>query len=212
MQIRKVKNRKCLLTLIGIFFIVISFAIVFNKYFNNYKVKKIEEEKIEQFLEETVYEEVSQEEIIDEPVIEEENQPEKINYIAVLEIPKMNLKRGLVDRNSWRNNVNYNIQILNSSDMPEVENGNFILAAHSGNSVVSYFTNLKYMDKQDLVYLFYNGQKLTYKVVDMYDIEKTGKAKIVRNKDKNTLTLISCRNGTNYQIVVICELIEKEVM
>ena len=64
MQIRKVKNRKCLLTLIGIFLIVISFAIVFNKYFNNYKVKKIEEEKIEQFLEETVYEEVSQEEII----------------------------------------------------------------------------------------------------------------------------------------------------
>lgn len=33
------------------------------------------------------------------------------NYIAILEIPSINLKRGLVDPNSKYNNVNYNIQI-----------------------------------------------------------------------------------------------------
>ena len=41
----------------------------------------------------------------------------------------------------------------------------------------------------------------------MYDIEKTGTANIIRNKEKTTLTLITCRHNTNKQIVVICELI-----
>ena len=57
----------------------------------------------------------------------------KYDYIAVLKIPKINLERGLVDRNSYSNNVNYNIQILSNSSMPDEKNGNVILAAHSGN-------------------------------------------------------------------------------
>ena len=44
---------------------------------------------------------------------------------------------------------------------------------------------------------------------DFYDIDKTGTANIVRNAEKNTLTLITCRHNTNKQIVYICELVEK---
>ena len=42
---------------------------------------------------------------------------------------------------------------------------------------------------------------------NIYDVEKTGTANIVRNAEKNTLTLITCRHNTNKQIVIICELI-----
>ena len=52
--------------------------------------------------------------------------------------------------------------------------------------------------------------KMTYTESWDDDIEKTGKAKIIRNNNVNTLTLVTCRHNTNNQIIVICEL--KEVM
>ena len=52
------------------------------------------------------------------------------------------------------------------------------------------------------------NQELRSKVVNLYEIEKTGKANIVRNVEKSTLTLITCKQNTNKQIVYICELID----
>lgn len=205
---RKNKIEKCLLIIIGAFFILLSIGILGYKYCQKHHLQQVEEEKIEEF-----FEDISEETTIEEPIEEKiEKKQQEINYIAVIEIPKLNLKKGLVDRNSWRNNVNYNIQILKDSDMPNVDRGNFILAAHSGSSSVSYFRNLKQLGKTDEIYIYYNETKYTYRVVNKYDVEKTGKAEIIRNKNKTTLTLISCRHGTNYQIIVICELIESEKM
>ena len=36
--------------------------------------------------------------------------------------------------------ISKNIQILKESDMPNVTNGNLLLAGHNGNSKVSFFT------------------------------------------------------------------------
>ena len=105
------------------------------------------------------------------------------------------------------NDVKYNVEILDSSDMPDKENGNVILAAHSGNSKVSYFKNLDKLKIDDMVYIDYYNKTYNYKVVNIYDIEKTGKAKIIQNQNTNTLTLITCKEKTNKQIVIICELI-----
>ena len=57
--------------------------------------------------------------------------------------------------------------------------------------------------------LYTSGSEYKYKVVNQYDIEKTGTANIVRNAEKSTLTLITCRHNTNKQIIYICELVEK---
>lgn len=46
-------------------------------------------------------------------------------------------------------------------------------------------------------------------MVNTYDVEKTGTVEILRNVQKNTLTLITCRHNTNKQIVIICELVER---
>ena len=93
--------------------------------------------------------------------------------------------------------------------MPDKENGNVILAGHSGNSSISFFKNLYKLSINDDVSIFYNGSEYKYKIVNSYDIEKTGKANIVRNIEKSTLTLITCRQNTNKQIIYICELVEK---
>lgn len=208
MQIkRKNKLNKRLLIVIGVFLILISSLVIGFKIFKREEIKVQEQEQIDSFFDEIIIEK----QVPQTQTKKEEKQPIQDKYIAVLEIPKIDLKRGLVEPKSWRNNVKYNIQILDKSSMPDVDKGNFILAAHSGNSSVSYFKRLKEMNTSDNVYLYYEGKKLTYKVVTKYDIPKTGKAEIIRNKEKNTLTLISCRTGTNYQIVVVCELIGSEV-
>ena len=92
--------------------------------------------------------------------------------------------------------------------MPDVENGNVILASHSGNSSISYFRKLNKLQNDDIVSIVYNGKEYKYKMVNSYEIEKNGYAHIVRNAEKSTLTLITCKHNTDKQIVVICELVE----
>ena len=53
------------------------------------------------------------------------------------------------------------------------------------------------------------GKDYVYRMVNSYEIEKNGYAHILRNAEKTTLTLITCKHNTNKQLIVICELIEE---
>ena len=132
------------------------------------------------------------------------------NYVAILEIPKINLKNGLVDKNSKANTVRRNIETMQPSDMPNVVNGNLILAAHSGTGRVAFFRNLHKLEKSDEIFIYYEGLKYTYRVFDIYDVEKTGKIQLKTYINKTILTLITCRIRTNNQIVIVSELISTE--
>lgn len=136
------------------------------------------------------------------PIINNESK----KYIAYLNIPKINLYKGLVDINSNDNNVDRNIQIINGSGMPDIEKGNLILAAHSGNSNVSFFRDLNKLIINDSIYIEYNNKSYEYRMIDYYIVEKTGYIDIIRNENINTLTLITCIENTNKQIIFICEL------
>lgn len=127
-------------------------------------------------------------------------------YIAVLKIPKINLERGFYDKNSFLNNVDYNILFHTASNYPSEEKGNVILASHSGSSSISYFKKLYLLEKGDIAYLTYKGTTYTYEVVNIYNEEKTGSINIYRNKEKNTLTLITCtKDDDTKQTVYILE-------
>ena len=216
---RKTKNnngRKGQLLIVGSFLIIIGIGILGGKLVNNYLDKKQEQDLINNFYEQqeeyVVDVPVMEEELVKEEVVEQEEKKETttptINYIAVIKIPKIGLEKGLASKGSYWNNVNRNIEILSESDMPDVENGNVILAGHSGNSGVTYFRKLNKLQNDDTVSIVYNGKEYKYKMVNSYEIEKNGYAHIVRNAEKSTLTLITCKHNTNKQIVVICELIE----
>ena len=198
------KRNKSWLIIIGSFLILGGAGLIGYDYYSNRMIDNQENKAIEEF-----YQVEEQEEIIEEPKqeeVKEEKKEEKINYIAILKIPRIKLVRGLVDRNSYLNNVKYNVEILKDSASPEEQNGNVILAAHSGNARISYFRNLDKLVLGDDISLEYKSKTYKYKIVDIYLIEKTGKAEIVRNKNKNTLTLITCKHNTNKQIVIIAEL------
>ena len=204
------KGSKSQLIIVGSFLILLSISIVSINLFTDYINKQKEKDLIKQYYETEEY-------VVDVPVMEEEivqeeqqveNKKEEVNYIAVLKIPKIGLEKGLASKDSYWNTVNRNIQILSESDMPDVEKGNVILAGHSGNSGVSYFRKLNKLQIDDTVSISYQGKEYVYKMVNSYEIEKNGYAHILRNAEKTTLTMITCKHNTNKQLVVICELVE----
>lgn len=156
---------------------------------------------------------ISEEEYVDVDLKIEEStsttskvKKEKENYIAVLKIPKIKLEKGLYNLKSANNDVDKNIQIVSGSSMPDIKNSNLILASHSGNAKISYFKNLNKLEINDKVSIDYKGKTYNYSVVNKYEIAKTGQAKIIRNKNTNTLTLITCVHNTDKQLIVICDI------
>lgn len=202
MELKKEKNKSWLI-IIGSLIFLIGICLISYDYFSNKNADKKDEILLEEFYnneEETI------ESIDDSQEIEEVKEQIKVNYIAVLKIPKINLERGLVDPNSYLNNVNYNLEWVDGSSMPDDENSNVIIAGHSGSARISYFRNLYKLSIGDEISLIYKNKTYNYIVSNIYDIEKTGTAEIVRDKNKKTLALITCRHNTNRQIVVIANL------
>ena len=208
MAVKKEKN-KSWLVITGFFILLLGISTITYYFISNKQLDNLEDDALKTFYieEEKINNEVEQPK---EPEKEEVKEHNKIEYIAVLKIPKINLERGLVDPSSYLNNVDYNIQILKNSAMPDQRFGNVMLAAHSGNARISYFRNLDKLDINDNVSISYKGKIYSYKVVNIYDIEKNGKAQIIRNKNVSTLTLVTCRHNTNKQMIVICELVSVE--
>lgn len=211
-QIKNKKGSKSQLIIVGSLLIILGIGVIGGKYLYNYLQTRNEEQLIDTFFEEQ--KEITEDntpEVPEEVVEDETPKPtnSKIDYFAVIKIPKIGLEKGLANKGSYYNNVNRNILVLNESDMPDKDKGNVILAGHSGSGRTAYFKNLHKLQADDEVSIFYNGHEYKYKVVNQYDIEKTGTANIVRNAEKSTLTLITCRHNTNKQIIYICELVEK---
>ena len=128
-------------------------------------------------------------------------------YIGTLSIPKINFTKGFLSVDSKYNTVNKNIQVVKGSTYPDVEKGNFIIAAHSGTSYLAYFKNLYKLVNGDKAYIDYNGKHYTYSIVNIYEQEKTGKIIIYRNGDKTCLTLVTCtKNSKTKQTVYVLEL------
>ena len=154
-------------------------------------------------------EEEKEEEI--KEIKEEDNNYTYEEYLGIIDIPKIELYKGFYSKTSNLNNVKFNLYVLPSSNYPDVENGNLIIAGHSGNYNNSYFANLYKLEKEDTITIHYNNNKYIYQITNIYTEEKTGKVRIFRNKNKTTLTLITCTKDDDYhQTIYIAGLINKE--
>lgn len=132
-------------------------------------------------------------------------------YIGYLTIPKINLTKGFLDSRSKENHVDKNIMVIEGSDYPDVEKGNFMIAGHSGNSWKAFFNELYKLGKGDSILIDYKSKKFIYNIKNIYTQPKTGKLAIYRDPNKTTLTLITCtNNSTETQTIYIAELVEIE--
>lgn len=135
---------------------------------------------------------------------------DKEEYNMIIEIPKINLMKGIYDINSSKNNVDYNIEVLKESVILDNDINSLILASHNGNSKVSYFREVNKLVIDDEIYIYYNGNKYIYVVEDIYDVLKDGDVEISKNDSLCSLTLITCKNNSNdRQLVIISSLKDK---
>lgn len=216
---KKLKNSQ--LFMIGLVIIVIALLILSYNYLLDKKKTvytkmsiKLYESEISDNIEKEAAETVENDgvEAINQVQVVENKDENKISfeYIGLIEIPKINLKKGFLDPSSSYNKVDYNVTVINTSLFPDVDLGNFILAAHSGNAYNSYFGKLYKLKKGDVAYIYYKGIKYEYKIVNIYEVPKTGEVNIYRNFDATTLTLITCTlNSNTKQTVYIAELYKK---
>lgn len=212
----KLSNKQ--LIKIGLLGVVIGIFVVSINYFSEKRDLAFEYMYNELFASNKTSEET--ENVFEENIVENKEEPinnkeesktsiKKNNYyIGRLEIPKIGLDRGFVRKDSKDNNVDKNITIIKESTFPDVKGGNFIIAGHSGTGPLAFFNDLRKLQKNDRVYVHYNGNKYAYKIVNIYKQKKTGKIKIYRDKKKTTLTLITCTNNDkNTQTIYIAEQI-----
>lgn len=136
--------------------------------------------------------------------------PQK-NYVGQLIINKVGINNYIYDVNDKNNNVNSNVQLLKKSTFPvDNTNSSIFLAAHSGNSNISYFDNLDKLDKDDEIVFLYSNYKLTYKVKNIFTQIKDGTIEI-NQVFSNQLVLTTCDpNSNNLQLIIICDLDKKE--
>ena len=226
-------NRNFILFSIGTALIFLSFALIFydryeyikNGIFAEIELAKYNETKIENSDKEEDNDELTSDEqgvdvnteyVVDsgenESGTSDNNSSSGIDmdYIGFLSIEKIDLKVGLVSKNSKYNDVDRNVEILAPSDYPDVVNGNFILASHSGTSKISYFKHLYKLELNDTAVVYYEDYVYHYKSVDIYYVPKTGSLKIKRNSEKTVMTLITCtKDSKTLQTVYILELFSK---
>ena len=217
-MLKRINFKNSTIILIGIIIITIGICLGFYEYyverkektFSNMNIMLYEEEQPQNIIEESIENEKNNQSENNEINVQEEQKneekPQTNNYLGILEIPKINLKRGFYGLGNKYNSVDYNVTVINGSTLPNVENNNLILAAHSGNCSICYFENLYKLKLGDIAYINYNNNKYTYKIVDIYEVEKDGTVAIYRDYNKNCLTLITCtRNSNTKQTVYILE-------
>ena len=189
--------------IIGIVIIAIGaymLAISFNKD-NNYK--KEDNKALDIFFNE--YNEKVQDKDIKENGKTKKN--DFISYNAVIEVPNISLKTGIVMSDKTFKSMDRNVSIYPSSDMPDVKGGNFILFAHSGNARVSYFKNIDKLKIGNEIKVYYNKTEYEYKVIKKYDISQDDDTPLSKMKDKTIITLITCtKNNDDYRTIVVGEL------
>lgn len=203
---------------IGTLFILGGLIIFSSQYFLNKKTELFEYINMKLYFDQIVDEPAQPVEPDPDPDLGDPDAPEPTeepviteSYIAILEIPKIDLQKGIYKMESKYNKVSRNIAILSPSDYPDVVNGNFVLAAHSGTGYLSFFRNLYKLNTGDVAYVYYDNNKYTYEITYIYTQQKTGTINVYRPYNKSTLMLITCtKNDESTQTVYVAELINKE--
>ena len=227
------KNRDIILLTIGTMLIILSLCLLFYDRVELLKKNVFDEIEMEKYRENYRDEDIiedNEEEIVDDAEtddIESDESTTRKNsnggyslgfdvnkvrkeFIGYLEIKKINLKQGFVSKKSYYNNVKYNIQMLSLSDYPDRKYGNVIFAGHSGYGYLAFFKDLYKLSRGDEAKIYYKNYIYTYKIVNIYNVPKTGKVKINRDVSKQGLTLITCtHNSKTEQTVYILELKNK---
>ena len=208
--LKRKRIKKWSLFIIGSFLIAIGIGIIVVKTLLDYQYEKQESKLIDLYIESTTNEYQN---------VQADNSETKTSndlsisekYLGVLEIPTINLKKGFFEKNGSLNTISKNVEILEESDMPNIKNGNLVLAAHSGTGRYAFFRNLYKLKINDNAYIYYQGLKYEYEIVKIEYQDKDGTITISKLEQESYLILTTCdQKDKTKQIVITAKLINTE--
>ncbi len=184
---------------------------IINSYYylnNSKKEEKITKQKIN--ITENITEVTQTDEEKNEENVQNNKEEDKNNPIAFLEIPKINLYRSLYNKDNPINNISKNVKIMNEATFPDVDYGNFILAAHSGTGSIAFFKDLHKISINDKVYVYFNNIKYEYNIKNIYDEIKDGTISLIKDPNETVITLITCKyKDKTKQTIYVGNLVNK---
>ena len=163
--------------IIVILFILVTSMLFLVSYEKKENYEKINDQKVEAFFNQVQEENINR-------IYKEEN------YIGVLEIPKLNLKRGFYAYESKENTVEKNIELISKNCYPN-QDCPFILASHSGSSSIAFFKKLDQLTIEDKAIIHYLNESYEYKLTQIIHEPKTGTISIL-DTYKPQLILTTC--------------------
>ena len=124
---------------------------------------------------------------------------ESVDSLHSLElvIPDIDFKMNINDIDSQFNDVDYNVELLEFSN---IRNNVYFFASHSGNGDNCYFNRVKELDIGENIYVYINDDLLVYEIIDIYNIIKSGYMEVDENLE-NVIFLITC-SDYNRQLIV----------
>lgn len=122
--------------------------------------------------------------------------------IGNITINKINLQKPLYSLMSNKNNVDQNVTILKGSTFPDQEESILFIAAHSGNSKISYFEKLDQLQKEDMIKITYQNKEYFYKINNIWEEKKSGYIH-VKKESKKQLILTTCSTTDKEKQLVI---------
>lgn len=141
---------------------------------------------------------VQKEEIIESQNKKElEKKEEGNSFFALLEIPKIGLKKELFPVSDKENNVDKNIYLHPKSILPDNKSSNVIILGHSGYGSSAHFKNLYKIHTSDVVNLEYEDKIYEYEIKEI-EIQKKSGTLSLKKEYKDMITLITCTKNDNF--------------
>lgn len=179
--------------------LALSFFLSYHVY--NRCIDELNNKKVDKIMEKEIKENNSQK------IVEKINSKDEKDYLGIISIPKINLKKVFYNINDPKNNVDMNVAVLKNSVMPNINGGVLYLAAHSGNSYLGFFKNIDKLTINDKIKIYYNNKDYEYIVNNKYELDKNGKISINKNIHETYLVLTTCSRNKNKQLVITAKLI-----
>lgn len=122
-------------------------------------------------------------------------------YYGYLKIPKINMKLGFFTQNSKLNDVNKNIELIETNIIDT-----YLIAGHSGSGNLAYFNDLRYLNIGDELMLEFKDKTKKYIVKNVRKEIKDGNISI--KKESGWLILTTCDQiDKGYQLIIEGKLV-----
>lgn len=116
----------------------------------------------------------------------------------VIEIPKVNLKNIVIRSSSDFKELNESLVYYENNDY----NKKIVIFGHSGMGYGTYFNRLDELKRNDFIYLYSRGNKITYEVEEIYTI-KEDDLRVLEEEKNRVLYLVTCLKSDKKMRLVV---------